>query len=152
MENSNPYRAPESAVADVDATFELTPASRGRRFLTLVIDYISFVLLSAVIGGFIGLIWGDAGLAAIEKVPNYLAGVIIMVTYYIPFEAFFGRTIGKFVVGTKVVDENGEPPSFGQVVGRTFSRFIPFEAFSFFVTDGRGWHDSLPKTFVVMCR
>ena len=47
-------------------------------------------------------------------------------------------------------DENGTKPRFGQVIGRTLCRFVPFEAFSFF--GERGWHDKIPKTRVVMAR
>jgi uncharacterized RDD family membrane protein YckC len=149
---SNPYRAPASTVADVEIPLEVVPANRGRRFATLLIDYVCFIMLSAMIGAVVGLIWGEDGIAALERLPSYLLGVIMMLLYYIPFEATFGRTIGKFALGTKVVNEEGVRATFGQIVGRSLSRFIPFEAFSFFSSDSRGWHDSIPKTFVVMCR
>ncbi len=32
---------------------------------------------------------------------------------------------------------------------RSFSRLIPFEAFSFLGTPCRGWHDSISKNYVV---
>lgn len=73
-----------------------------------------------------------------------------MMLYYIFFEGLWTRTPGKFVFGTIVVNEQGGRPSIGQIVGRTFSRFIPFEAFS--CLGERGWHDSIPKTLVVMTR
>jgi uncharacterized RDD family membrane protein YckC len=56
------------------------------------------------------------------------------------------------ITGCKVVNEKGGRPSFGQILGRTFARLIPFEAFSFLGTTGRGLHDSVAKTFVVKCR
>jgi uncharacterized RDD family membrane protein YckC len=83
---------------------------------------------------------------------RYLFSMIIILAYYVPQEALYGRTLGKLATGTKVVDENGGKPSFKQVLGRTFSRFIPFEAFTFFASDARGLHDKLPRTFVVKCR
>ena len=72
-----------------------------------------------------------------------------MLIYYVPQEAFWGRTIGKLITGTRVVSEDGGPASFGQVVGRTFARMIPFEPFSFFGSTASGWHDSLSHTRVV---
>ena len=67
---------------------------------------------------------------------------------YLVFEGFFHASPTKFLTGTRVVNsETLAPPSFGQILGRTFSRLIPFEAFSFF--GKRGWHDSLPETTVV---
>ena len=95
---------------------------------------------------------GRAGLAALEEVPDIVLGIIVMAVYYIPLEAMSGRTIGKLITGTKVVSENGHRPSFSEVIKRTLSRFIPFEAFSFLGKDSRGWHDTLSKTYVVRCR
>ena len=55
---------------------------------------------------------------------------------------FCGRTLGKFITGTKVVSADGETPTASQIVGRTFCRMIPFEAFSFArETCPVGWHD-----------
>jgi uncharacterized RDD family membrane protein YckC len=63
-----------------------------------------------------------------------------------------GRTLGKLITRTSVVDAEGRRPTFKQVLGRTFSRIIPFEPFSFFGKDARGWHDSMSNTFVVVKR
>lgn len=101
---------------------------------------------------------GDAAVATLEE-PNFLRdyaiGISAMLVYYIPMEGFFGFTVGKLITGTRVVNEQGGKPRWGQVVGRTFARFIPFEAFSVLFandTERRGWHDSLPKTYVVRKR
>jgi uncharacterized RDD family membrane protein YckC len=82
---------------------------------------------------------------------EYLLGVIIFLTYFVPQEAFFGRTLGKLVTGTKVVNEDGSKLTFGKAVARTLCRFIPFEAFSFLGGHDRpkGWHDTIPKTKVI---
>jgi uncharacterized RDD family membrane protein YckC len=151
-QETNPYAPPASSVAG--AEFEqdrpIVPASRGRRFGTFVIDYLCFLLLSALTGVVIALVWGDDGLAAIERLPDIVVGVAVLCVYYIFFEGLWARTPGKFVFGTIVVNEQGGRPSFGQIVGRTFCRFIPFEAFS--CLGERGWHDSIPKTIVVLVR
>lgn len=153
MENTeNPYKAPASRVDDVDVPAALRPAGRGRRLLTFFIDYIVFSVGIGFVFGAASVIWGDAVFAAIEKVPDILLGVIVMMLYYVPLEGLFGRTLGKLIVGTRVVNETGGAPSFQQILIRSLCRFIPFEAFSFFGKDARGWHDSIPRTHVVLVR
>jgi len=69
--------------------------------------------------------------------------------YYIVLEGIFNCSIGKYLTGTMIVDEHGRKPSFAKILGRTLCRYIPFEAFSFFGKNPRGWHDSMSGTFVV---
>lgn len=68
--------------------------------------------------------------------------------YYLFFEGLFGRTIGKFITGSIVVDENGLKPRLGIICIRTLCRLIPFDALSFLGKSERIWHDSISKTFV----
>ncbi len=140
--------------ADLAANEQLSvePVGRGLRLANLLIDYVCYFILSALVGAGMVLIWGDAGLSALEQTPDIVLGVIVMCAYYIPMEAAWGRTIGKLITGTKVVDEDGRAPSWAAVIKRTLSRFIPFEAFSFFGKDARGWHDTISRTYVVKCR
>jgi len=151
--DSSPYAPPQSTVAlDNADSYEVLPANNWPRFFNLVIDYIGFIILSAIIGIAIALIWGEAGLRYIEGTNDMLVGLPIYLGYYIILEHFTGRTLGKLITGTRVVNELGERASFGQIIGRSFSRFIPFEALSFFGTTGRGWHDSFPNTYVIKTR
>ncbi len=149
---NNPYQAPIARVAEQEST-AIVPAERWRRFVNLIVDYFGFFAVGIVIGAILG---ATGGMDAVNKLQNpgmqYLLGFVIMLIYYVPLEALFGRTLGKLVTGTKVVDENGNPPTWGKAFGRTLCRFIPFEAFSFFKSDARGWHDSIPKTYVVKAR
>lgn len=73
--------------------------------------------------------------------------VAICIFYYSFSEGIFGRSLGKFITGTIVVDENGQKPSFGTIFKRTLCRLIPFDALSFL--GSRGWHDSISDTYVV---
>lgn len=140
--------------AEVSAEGEqiVEPVGRGRRFANFLIDYLCHFVLSFIVGAVVVAFWGDRGVAALDSVPDIAFGVIVMCAYYIPLETLWGRTIGKLITGTKVVSEDGHRPSFSAVLKRTLSRFIPFEAFSFFGKDARGWHDTLSKTYVVRCR
>jgi uncharacterized RDD family membrane protein YckC len=96
----------------------------------------------------------DSDDEAFLNTTGYLLGITMLLGYYIVMEGMFQRTIGKMITGTRVVRIDGGRPSLGQVVGRTFARLIPFEAFSFLGGNGYpvGWHDSLSGTRVVRSR
>lgn len=80
-----------------------------------------------------------------------LIGIATLVAYYVLFEAIFGRTPGKLITGTRVVTLDGAKPGFGQIIGRSFARLVPFEPFSFLGSRG-GWHDRWSGTRVVRVR
>lgn len=145
------FEPPASEVAVVTPIEELETAGKGRRFATCLIDYLGFFVLSACVGIVAGVIFGEAGLGVLRSIPDWLLGIGIFSAYYVFFEGIWARTPGKWLLGTRVIDENGRAPSFPQVLGRTASRFIPFEPFSFFFGP-QGWHDSIPKTRVVRTR
>jgi len=69
--------------------------------------------------------------------------------YYFICDYFFQRTVGKLVTKTKTVNVWGEKPKLKQVLIRTTTRFVPFEALTFFTSNGVGWHDKLSKTRVI---
>lgn len=143
----NPYAAPvDDAERRPADTGELPLASTGQRFGTFVIDYIGMTICS---GAFTALFGSESTEASAL---NALLGVVIMLAYYIGFEAAFGKTPGKMAVGTRVVNLDGGAPSIGQVVGRTFARCVPFEALSFFGSGAVGWHDRWTKTRVIRTR
>lgn len=146
----NPYSPPKSEVVPVEANRPIVPASKGRRFGTLLVDYALFMALSFCVGLFVAFLFGSAGIKALQAVPDLVLGVLILSSYYIFFEGIWARTPEKFLFGTVVVSETGTKPGLCQVMGRTLCRFIPFEPFSCFRE--RGWHDSIPKTSVVLAR
>jgi len=141
---TNPYSAPR---ADEEPSYERLPygdglmdASQGQRFANLLIDYVCFLLLCFVLGAIIATI-GKPELAGLVSWPTMLG-------YYVFFESIFNATPGKMVTKTRVVTLDGAKPSFGQILGRTLARFVPFEAFSF-LGGNSGWHDRWSKTRVV---
>jgi len=147
----NPYSAPEATVVDAADHRPREVAGKWLRFGTLVIDYICFYISAALLGLVVGMLFGPAGVVAMRKMPSIVLGSLMLLSFYCFFEGIWARTPGKLVFGTAVVNLQGEKPRFSQIVGRTFCRFIPFEAFSF-LGDGDGWHDSIPKTQVVRVR
>jgi len=80
---------------------------------------------------------------------NTLFSILIMPIYYIVFEYVYQVTPGKSFTKTIVINHEGNKPSFWIIVLRTFCRFIPFDAFSYFDNSSYGWHDRWSKTYVV---
>jgi len=150
IDTPNPYSPPQSEVELSESVRPWVAAGKGRRFGTFVVDYVLFMVLAFCVGALVGLLFGDAGVRALQSVPDFLLAILILSAYYIFFEALWARTPGKLAFATVVVSEAGTKPSFGQVAGRTLCRFIPFEVFSCF--GERPWHDSIPKTRVVLAK
>ena len=121
-------------------------ASRKKRFLNYLVDVVAFLLLSFA-AGFLLAITGNADVAT-DTIYSRLISVAILCSYYFVFEASSGKTLGKVITKTRVVDEQGEKPTPTNILGRTLCRLIPFDALSF-LGSGLGWHDSISKTYVV---
>ena len=140
---------------DENAVGGLVEATKGTRFLNYIVDTICiFVIVigfSFVLGIFLAIFSSpENDLFENPLVDLFLNFFVFGIwgVYYIFFETVFQRTPGKFLTGTIVVSDTGETPTFGKVVGRTFSRFIPFEPIIGLFTDFL--HDTLPGTRVVV--
>ena len=83
-----------------------------------------------------------------NRVALYTVTYTVTLIYYNFFEILWARTVGKFITQTVVVDENGEKPSYENIMIRSLCRLIPFNPLSVLLGT-RGWHDSLSKTYVV---
>jgi uncharacterized RDD family membrane protein YckC len=160
----------------------IVPATSGTRLLNYLIDRVIFTLFTFGIGFAIGIALAHDGSVGQEfnqraptddsrtfsntasfadddfenssafKLLDYVITALIYAGFYILFEATTSRSPAKFLTGTIVVNENGGKPTFGQIVGRSFARIIPFEIFSFLGKSARGWHDTLSHTYVVKAR
>ncbi len=85
------------------------------------------------------------------KLFERLTALLIYVILYFFSEIIFkSRTIGKFITGTKAVNETGSKISARTALLRSLSRAVPFEAFSAF--GSHPWHDKWTKTFVIDVR
>jgi len=151
--NENPFSSPQVEEQSVSLNRgEPVSVGKGLRFANYLIDVIAIQVMSFAVGIAVGIAviasGGDIEDPGVNLALN-LGGVLLSITYYIFLEGLTGRTIGKLITQTRVVNATGDSPSFGQVVGRSFARIIPFEAFSFLFGDSRGWHDTLSKTYVV---
>jgi uncharacterized RDD family membrane protein YckC len=142
-EGPNPFEPPkadwesgEGNGGDPEIDDELVDASQSTRFANYFVDVLVQIVIIAVLSTF-----GDSG-----------AELLVSVGYFIVFEGFFARTPGKWLTKTRVVTLAGDRPSFGQILGRTLARMVPFEPFSFLGRNRRGWHDRWSNTRVVRDR
>ncbi|MFT3793612.1 RDD family protein [Flavobacterium sp.] len=132
-------------------------APHGLRIANLVIDYLAITGVSFVFGLVVGIMGmrldgsiEPSFLDEMNKLQEYLLGIVIAMGYYAGFELLTGgRTLGKLITGTIAVTENGELPSYRTLLIRNLCRCIPFDALSFLGSPCRGWHDSISKTCVV---
>jgi uncharacterized RDD family membrane protein YckC len=161
MSNLNPYAAPVDPSMPPPMNSGMNLASQNQRFLTAILDNLILYGLNYGIGFALGfLMFNVFGFSlTVDNQPAWnlvftLIGLGILIVYFTLLEATTGRTVGKIIMGTKVVNANGGTPSFGQILGRSFCRFIPFEALSFLGNKGFpiGWHDRIPGTRVVKTR
>jgi uncharacterized RDD family membrane protein YckC len=155
MKSENLYQSPKSDLNDLEIiqSVEDIKASKGIRFFTYVIDIILIYAMIFILGIFMYIFLRESETEKyLDKIPDILFGYMAMIIYYFPQEALFGRTLAKVILGTKVVDSHGNKVGPLKSLGRTFSRLIPFEAFSFLGDEGRRRHDSLTSTYVIKFR
>jgi len=115
----------------------------GKRLFTSIIDTIVISLI------YIGTTLLLPHSVAVY-VPSIVLSLLISFLYYVILESSSGRTLGKLIVGTKVVRLDGTKPHLMQTMGRTLCRYIPLEAFTFLMgTYAYGWHDRFSGTMVV---
>jgi len=134
-------------------------ASKAKRFANYIIDvlvfYVAIFVISIVVTLVMSFTGGDVDgfVDAADNVNPLLDRLLSMIMYAIYFMVvegvLRGRSIGKYITKTKVVLKDGSTPTINETVIRSLCRIIPFEAFSFLGDEGKGWHDTLSKTFVV---
>ncbi len=155
MSSDNPYASPLTSGGGAENAFDtaidqMVPATRGRRFVNFVIDQVVGRVVVVIIFIVMSLAFDLADwFANMSTGMDFLLSTSLFLSFYFVQEAFFGRTIGKLITGTVVVNATGGRPTVPQVLGRTLARIIPFEPFSALGTPPTPWHDSLSKTRVV---
>lgn len=133
---------------------QFVPATAGLRFANRVIDgvFISFIMLRSLFS-FFSLRHTSSYNSRYDLTDSplllYAVTIPAIIIYYLLLEGIFNTTAGKSATNTTIVNEHGDRPGFVKILGRTFCRLIPFEAFSFLGAAARGWHDILPNTYVV---
>ncbi len=136
---------------DTQRGASLESATRLTRFVNRLVDIVCIVVL---VDGVRSLLNMQAPenifqVSPSEQIREILISLFATLFYYLIFELVTGRTPGKLLTNTKVVDLNGNKPDFKTVLIRSLSRAVPFEPFSFFGDTDKGWHDKWSKTRVV---
>lgn len=132
--------------------FDPKPAQWWKRLVNYIID-------SGVIGliGY-GLLFILFDLATQILDPSLvgnnwvIAGVLFVATvgYYTLLEGLTGRSIGKFLTSSKVIEaRTATKPGLIRALYRSLARFLPFEALSLLAKRPIGWHDGLANTMVI---
>jgi uncharacterized RDD family membrane protein YckC len=122
-------------------------AGMGRRFVNYIIDLASVFLLVFILST---LLYMGNSASFVKTGKGFPFSLAVMAVYFIVLEVTTGKTIGKYITGTRVTDENGDRAAPTKILLRTLIRFIPFEQFSYFGEPCIGWHDKLSKTRVVL--
>jgi uncharacterized RDD family membrane protein YckC len=152
MANENPHRAPQTPTATATSKARkgrLPLASKGQRVVNLIVDATTIVLLQITVAVVLGMFLDEDALQG-TRAGRALTFAIYSIgfVYYLVMEAALGRTVGKFLTRTRVVDGGGRRPSTSAIFMRTICRLIPFEFVSFLLTEN-GLHDAASSTRVV---
>lgn len=159
--DENPYEAPAAPtnpeLSRRGRVRGLRPAQKGRRFTNWFVDMLVRMGVVELVGLAVGWL-GTHGKFSEEFLKStafawldFALGLLVGFIYYFVFEVTTGRTLGKYLTGTQVVDTLGNKPTTKAIVVRTLCRSIPFEILSFLASDS-GWHDSFSGTKVVHVR
>ena len=124
-------------------------ANKGLRIANYFIDLATVVIILIII---ITVIYLVLELFAINFSED---NIILDLLMYLGFVGVYflmevitkGRSVGKYITGTKVVMIDGSEPLVKNYLIRNLCRLIPFDQLSFLF--GGGFHDTISKTTVV---
>ncbi|MCY0968738.1 RDD family protein [Chryseobacterium wangxinyae] len=129
-------------------------ASLGTRFVNNMIDLIILAIIHVVLAIFSNLLYAityhnffifynNGGF-----IWDFFLGAVVAFIYFYLWESYSdGKTPGKYLTGTRVISTDGNRPTKKQYLSRSLYRVIPFEALSFFGSEG--WHDGMSDTRVI---
>jgi uncharacterized RDD family membrane protein YckC len=104
----SPYESPYQQSAP-----QLQYVSVGPRFLAVLIDTILIGIVNGIIGAALHNSGAVGGISA-----------VIAIAYYIIMEATQGATVGKMVLGLRVVRVDGAPISWNESIIRNLLRIV----------------------------
>lgn len=125
-------------------------ASKEKRFLNFIVDYIVFLLCIVIFGIIVILVQPNLFLDELDLGMGleYLITGGLLLFYYTALEYLLkGKTIGKYLTKTRAVNEDNSRMDFVTALKRSLFRLIPFEPLTFL--GARGLHDSLSHTKVI---
>ena len=135
-------------VADADDAVPRNLAHPLRRLYAFAIDaglWLAVVYLVAPIAG-----------GAVFSRTAAIIDVFVFFGYFVLLTGIFGRTLGKWVAGIRVVDSDGNTPGVALAIPREMAgRFVAVVAagvgliWIVFDSKHQGWHDKIAGTYVV---
>jgi uncharacterized RDD family membrane protein YckC len=142
----DPSALAESYLAEVP----LVAGSIGDRLIAKIIDFIVVICAVAPMAGFMGVLLGTF---YVSLVVEAIAVSLVFGLYTAVAEWRFGQTVGKRVMGLRVVAESGAQIGFGQALVRQLAQvtnvFWIDGLFAFFTTNRQRAFELLSKTRVV---
>ncbi len=128
----------------VDMIFHEGYATFGQRLWAAFLDYL-----------FLSLIFKVMRMLFSPSQVNPALFAFIAVSYFVLMIGISGQTLGKWAMGIKVIDEDGNPPGILTSVLRTVGYLISLIFFMGFLwirmdREYRGWHDLIAGTKVVL--
>lgn len=151
----------DSAFEDLDREeISLILAPLDKRVKAFLIDLLIILSISllTIVSGLLtvgnGVLSGIVNLSYIF-IPVYLILTLLISTYMLFLHGFYGKTLGKMLMGISVIGENGKridlSASFIRWVG-LFISAVPFSygfISAYFDKNLQAWHDKLSKTYVI---
>jgi uncharacterized RDD family membrane protein YckC len=119
----------------------MNEVDKGTRLLNYIIDFSFITVLSQA---FVVFSW--------RWIDSTLTVVATYFLYYFLFETFGGRTLGKFVTQSKVVDFNNQKPNVFRILLRSLLRFNPLDWYSYAFGQAQGTHDVLSRTKLILIK
>lgn len=104
----------------------------GRRFVAVLVDSILLGIVFGVIGALFGQFQASGGSVSVSLtgVPAVLTFVIFFL-YFVVLEAALGATLGKLLLGIRVVNVDGSRISWGASILRNILRIIDALPFAY---------------------
>lgn len=129
-------------------------ASLGIRFLNNLLGLLTLIILNFIITIVSDILYMITEIKYFYFYGNggiwwelFIGNINCFIYYYLMENFFNGRTVGKYITGTKVISIDGAQPTSKQIIYRSLARIVPFDSLSFFGTNG--WHDSWTDTRVI---
>ena len=92
----------------------------GMRFLALLIDTILVGIIGSILGAIFHSSLGPTGTVTLTSA----IGTILGVLYYVGLEATQGATLGKMILGLRIVKTDGSPIGWSESIIRNLLRII----------------------------
>ncbi|MFP2996971.1 RDD family protein [Spongiivirga sp. MCCC 1A20706] len=116
-------------------------AGENTRINNFIIDFLVSIILAYMAAKFTNELSGDS-------LMSLVVFIMIRFMYYFLPEKIYGKTLGKMITKTKVVDINRQEPTTLMLIKRTLLRAVTL-LLTFISDENVAFHDQFSKTYVV---